>query len=216
MTTHLLFKEAKEALELKVLNKRKRLDALKHATQTQQRRLEELQLTYERLKKAAGTRARHCDPRARKQEEDAMVVLTVQRCVLQYWLIFVNSLAARFVLFVTTENALAGKQPGEDALQVQRGREHHCELSETQKSLAGEHSTHFLHKYKTLSVLKYKTLSVLLSGSGSQEESLTYQGQLDGLEAELLKYRAELNNMQGINSNALQSKEDAKVGQSDV
>lgn len=44
-----------------------------------------------------------------------------------------------------------------------------------------------------------------------QDESLTYQGQLDKLEAELLKYRAELNSMQSINSNALQSKEEAKV-----
>lgn len=44
-----------------------------------------------------------------------------------------------------------------------------------------------------------------------QEESLTYQGQLDRLEAELLKYRAELSSMQSINSNALQSKEEAKV-----
>lgn len=44
-----------------------------------------------------------------------------------------------------------------------------------------------------------------------QDESLTYQGQLDRLEAELLKYRAELSSMQSINSNALQSKEEAKV-----
>lgn len=44
-----------------------------------------------------------------------------------------------------------------------------------------------------------------------QEESVTYQGQLDRLEAELLKYRAELSSMQSINSNALQTKEEAKV-----
>lgn len=50
------------------------------------------------------------------------------------------------------------------------------------------------------------------SSDTPQEESLTYQGQLDGLEAELLKYRAELNSVQSINSNALQSKEEAKVG----
>lgn len=50
------------------------------------------------------------------------------------------------------------------------------------------------------------------SSDSPQEESLTYQGQLDRLEAELLKYRAELNSVQSINSNALQSKEEAKVG----
>lgn len=73
-------KAAGEALELKVLNKRKRLDALKHATRTQQLRLEELQLEYQRVKKAAGARAKHCDARTRKKEEDAMVVLIIQRC----------------------------------------------------------------------------------------------------------------------------------------
>lgn len=73
-------KAAGEALQLKVLNKRKRLDALKHATRTQQRRLEELQLEYQRVKKAAGARAKHCDARTRKKEEDAMVVLIIQRC----------------------------------------------------------------------------------------------------------------------------------------
>lgn len=116
-------KAAREALELKVLNKRKRLDALKHATRTQQRRLEELQLECQRVKKAAGSRAKHCDARIRKKEEDAMVVLIVQRFIIFTMSSIVTSLDA--LTFVTTENALPGKQPGEDALQVQRGREHH-------------------------------------------------------------------------------------------
>lgn len=50
-----------------------------------------------------------------------------------------------------------------------------------------------------------------VSSNTPQDESLTYHGQLDKLEAELLKYRAELSRMQSINSNALQTKEEAKV-----
>lgn len=57
-----------------MLDKRKRLDALKHTTRTQQQRLEVLQLEYQRVKKVAGARAKHCDIRVRKKEEDAMVV----------------------------------------------------------------------------------------------------------------------------------------------
>lgn len=44
-----------------------------------------------------------------------------------------------------------------------------------------------------------------------QEESLTFQGQLDSLEAEILKHRAELHNMQIMNNDAQLSKEAAKV-----
>lgn len=44
-----------------------------------------------------------------------------------------------------------------------------------------------------------------------QEESLTFQGQLDSLEAEILKHREELHNMQVMNNNAQLSKEAAKV-----
>lgn len=60
-----------------MLDKRKRLDALKHATRTRQQRLEALQLEFQRVKKAAGASAKHCDARTRKKEEDAMVVLIV-------------------------------------------------------------------------------------------------------------------------------------------
>lgn len=45
----------------------------------------------------------------------------------------------------------------------------------------------------------------------SQEESLTFQGQLDSLEAEILKNREELHNVQAMNSEAQRSKEAAKV-----
>lgn len=45
----------------------------------------------------------------------------------------------------------------------------------------------------------------------SQEESLTFQGQLDSLEAEILKNREELHSLQVMNSEAQLSKESAKV-----
>uniref|UniRef100_A0A8C4H1W2 Outer dynein arm docking complex subunit 3 n=1 Tax=Dicentrarchus labrax TaxID=13489 RepID=A0A8C4H1W2_DICLA len=44
-----------------------------------------------------------------------------------------------------------------------------------------------------------------------QEESLTFQGQLDSLEAEILKHREELHNMQVMNNDAQLSKEAAKA-----
>lgn len=45
----------------------------------------------------------------------------------------------------------------------------------------------------------------------AQEESLTFQGQLDNQEAEILKHREELHNLQVMNSEAQLSKEAAKV-----
>ncbi|KAK5866439.1 hypothetical protein PBY51_020630 [Eleginops maclovinus] len=44
-----------------------------------------------------------------------------------------------------------------------------------------------------------------------QDESLTFQGQLDSLEAEILKHREELHDMQIMNNNAQLSKEAAKA-----
>jgi len=44
-----------------------------------------------------------------------------------------------------------------------------------------------------------------------QDESLTFQGQLDSLEAEILKHREELHDMQIMNNNAQLYKEAAKV-----
>lgn len=44
-----------------------------------------------------------------------------------------------------------------------------------------------------------------------QEESLTFQGQIDGLEAEIMKYRRELQEVQDMNNKAQLSKETAIV-----
>ncbi len=52
----------------------KRLNALKHTTQTYQRRLEGLKMEYHRMKPEGSGGAQSADARTRKKEEDAMVV----------------------------------------------------------------------------------------------------------------------------------------------
>ena len=47
--------------------------------------------------------------------------------------------------------------------------------------------------------------------SSLQDESLTFQGQLDSFEAEILKQRDELHNLQVMNNDAHLSKDAAKV-----
>lgn len=83
---------AREALEQKVLNKRKRLDALKHTTRTQQRLLEELHLECQKVKKGVSAGTKPSDARTRKKEEDAMVVCSYvtseickYECVFHSW-----------------------------------------------------------------------------------------------------------------------------------
>lgn len=61
-------------LDQKVLAKMKRLNALKHTTQTHQRRLEDLKMEYQRMKPEGSSGAQSADARTRKKEEDAMVV----------------------------------------------------------------------------------------------------------------------------------------------
>lgn len=62
---------------------------------------------------------------------------------------------------------------------------------------------------------KYSFLFLLLSITSQlsppQEESLTFQSILDSLEAEILKYREELNKMQIMNNDAQLSKKAVKV-----
>ena len=64
-------------LERSVLSKKKKFNALKHITQTKQRRLEELKLEYQRLKPEGSSGAQYADARTLKKEEDAMVVTTM-------------------------------------------------------------------------------------------------------------------------------------------
>lgn len=57
-----------------MLSKIKRLNALKHTTQTQQRRLKQLQLEYQRMNPEASGGAQSVDACTRKREEEAMVL----------------------------------------------------------------------------------------------------------------------------------------------
>lgn len=61
-------------LEQKVLQKTKRLNALKHTTQTLERRLEDVKMEQERIKSKCSGKAQSADARSRSKKDDAMVV----------------------------------------------------------------------------------------------------------------------------------------------
>ncbi|XP_034058366.1 coiled-coil domain-containing protein 151 [Gymnodraco acuticeps] len=142
-------KAALTTLDQRVLSKTKRLNALKHTTQTFQCRLDELKKEYQRSKPEGSSGAVSADARARKKEEDAMKLRAL-------------------------ENSLE--------------------------------KTQFKCKEAENIMINYQKLK-----SHLQDESLTFQGQLDSLEAEILKHREELHDMQIMNSNAQLSKEAAKA-----
>ncbi|XP_049900543.1 coiled-coil domain-containing protein 151 isoform X1 [Epinephelus moara] len=142
-------KAALTTLDQRVLSKMKRLNALKHTTQTRKRHLEELNVEYQRLKPEGSRGAQSADARVRKKEEDAMKLRALE-----------NSLEKTQFKCKEAENIMTN-------------------------------------------YLKLK--------SHLQEESLTFQGQLDSLEEEILKHREELHNMQAMNNDAQLSKEAAKA-----
>ncbi|KAM4594054.1 coiled-coil domain-containing protein 151 [Fundulus diaphanus] len=142
-------KEAITALDQKVLSKTKRLNALKHTTQTCQQRLEELNTEEERRKHACSGRAASSDAWACEKEEDAMSL-----------------------------RALANR------------------LEKAQFKCKEAEKCTLIH-------LKLK--------SHLQDESLTYGDQINSLEAEILKYREELHNLQILNNEAQLSKKAAKA-----
>ncbi|XP_068585058.1 coiled-coil domain-containing protein 151 isoform X2 [Cebidichthys violaceus] len=142
-------KAALSTLEQRVLSKVQRLNALKHTTQTHQRRLEELKMEYQRRKPEGGGGAPSADARAQKKEEDAMNLRAL-------------------------ENSLE--------------------------------KTQFKCKEAENIMVNYQKLK-----SHLQEESVTFGSQLDALEAEILKHRDELHDMQVMNNKAQLSKDAAKV-----
>ncbi|XP_041790100.1 coiled-coil domain-containing protein 151 [Chelmon rostratus] len=142
-------KAALTTLDQRVLSKIKRLNALKHTTQTHQHRLDDLKKEYQRMKPEGSGGAQSADARIRKKEEDAMNL---------------------------------------------RALENNLE------------KTQFKCKEAENIMINYQKLK-----SHLQEESLTFQGQLDSLEAEILKHREELHNMQVMNNDAQLSKEAAKA-----
>ncbi|KAM3865378.1 coiled-coil domain-containing protein 151 [Diretmus argenteus] len=144
-------KSAKAAitdLDQKVLLKVKRLNALRHTTQTSRQHLEELQMKYQRMK-PEGSTAKSADARTPKREEDARKLRVL-------------------------ENSLEKTQ---------------LKCSEAERIKKG--------------YLEIK--------NHLQEESLTFQGQLDCLEADIVKHREEFHNLQVMNNDAQLSKDSAKA-----
>ncbi|XP_040041756.2 coiled-coil domain-containing protein 151 isoform X2 [Gasterosteus aculeatus] len=142
-------KTALTTLEHRVLSKKKQLNALKHTSQTHQRRLEELQMEYQRMKPDSSSGAPSPDARIWKKEEDAMNLRAL-------------------------ENSLEKTQ---------------YKCKEAQNIM-----------------VNYQKLK-----SHLQEDSLTFQNQLDSLEADILQHREELHHMQVVNNKAQLSKEAAKL-----
>ncbi|XP_018520248.1 coiled-coil domain-containing protein 151 [Lates calcarifer] len=142
-------KAALTTLDQRVLSKKKRLNALKHTTQTYQQSLKELKMEYQRIKPEGSNGAQSADARTRKKEEDAMNL---------------------------------------------RALENNLEKTQFKCKEAENIMTNYL---------KLK--------SHLQEESLTFQGQLDSLEAEILKHREELHNLKVMYNDAQLSKEAAKA-----
>ncbi|XP_060923402.1 coiled-coil domain-containing protein 151 [Limanda limanda] len=142
-------KAAVTTVEQSMLTKKKRLNALKHTTQTYQQRLEELRVVQQRLKPEGSRGAQSSDARTRKKEEDAMNLRALE-----------NSLEKT--------------------------------------------------KFKCKEADNITTNYLKLKGH-LQDESLTFQGQLDGLEAEILRHRKELHSLQVLNNDAQLSKEAAKA-----
>ncbi|XP_029545393.1 coiled-coil domain-containing protein 151 isoform X3 [Salmo trutta] len=138
-------KAALKVLDQKVCDKMKKLNALKHTTQTYRRRLEDLQTLYQSMK--LENRGPERDTERRNEEAKNLRVL---------------------------ENRLEKAQ------------------------LKCQEAEHIMRGY-----LKLK--------AHLQEESLTFQSQLDKLEAEILRQRQELKDLQVMNSDALLSKDTAKA-----
>ncbi|KAK0130734.1 Coiled-coil domain-containing protein 151 [Merluccius polli] len=142
-------KTALTVLDQEVLIKMKRLNALRHATQTCRHRLEELQLQYKRLK-PEGKRKSQSTVAAAAQAEDHARNLHV------------------------LENSLEKAQ------------------------VKNEEAEHVMRGY-----IKLK--------NHLQDESLTFQPQLDRLEADILKHREEHYGLQVKNSDTQLSKDAAKA-----
>uniref|UniRef100_A0AAZ3P2N2 ODAD1 central coiled coil region domain-containing protein n=1 Tax=Oncorhynchus tshawytscha TaxID=74940 RepID=A0AAZ3P2N2_ONCTS len=138
-------KAALKVLDQKVCDKMKKLNALKHTTQTYRRRLEDLQTLYQSMK--LENRGPERDTERHSEEAKNLRVL---------------------------ENRLEKAQ------------------------LKCQEAEHIMRGY-----LKLK--------AHLQEESLTFQSKLDELEAEILRQRQELKDLQVLNSDALLSKDTAKA-----
>ncbi|KAJ8283742.1 hypothetical protein COCON_G00025920 [Conger conger] len=149
-------KAALAILDQKVCDRVKKLNALKHSTETRRRRLEELQQQYD----SARAQARAPQADAERREEGAK-----------------------------NEGEVAEQQP--QNLRVLENR-----LEKAQ--LKCQEAEHIMRSY-----LKLK--------AHLQDESLTFQMQLDRMEAEILRQRQELQDLQVMKSDANLSKDVAKA-----
>ncbi|XP_062404188.1 coiled-coil domain-containing protein 151 [Sardina pilchardus] len=150
-------KEALKVLDQKVCDKMKKLNALKHTTQTQRKRLEDLRLQHQSLqpeskRSQSGTQRKREDQE--KNEGDSVEIHPQKNLRM-------------------LENRLEKAQ------------------------LKCQEAEYIMRGY-----LKLKT--------HLQEESLTFQSQLDGLEAEIRRQKQELQDLQVMNNDAVLSKETAK------
>ncbi|KAL2087077.1 hypothetical protein ACEWY4_018136 [Coilia grayii] len=150
-------KEALSVLDQKVCGKMKKLNALKHTTQTQRKRLEDLRLQYQTMK----SEKKRSQSGAQKKDEEEK-----------------------------KEGDTDETHPQKN-LRVLENR-----LEKAQ--LKAQEAEYIMRGY-----LKLK--------AHLQEESLTFQTQLDGLEAEILRQRQELQDLQVMNNDAVLSKETAKA-----
>ncbi|XP_041099409.1 coiled-coil domain-containing protein 151 isoform X1 [Polyodon spathula] len=149
-------KAAIEIVDHKVCDKIKRLNALKHDTETRRRRLQELQREYNRkVQESQGSSLAQAEMEESKNE---------------------------------------GESPAEQPQQNLRSLENRLEKAQ----LKCQEAEHIMKVY-----LKLK--------DHLQEESLTFQNKLDSMEAEILRQRQELRELQVMNSDAQLSKDRAKA-----
>ncbi|XP_076133001.1 coiled-coil domain-containing protein 151 [Alosa pseudoharengus] len=150
-------KEALKVLDQKVCDKMKKLNALKHTTQTQLKRLEDLRLQYQSLKPE--NKRSQSGAQSKKEEEE--------------------------------------KNEG-DSVEIHPQKNLRMLENRLEKAqLKCQEAEYIMRGY-----LKLKT--------HLQEESLTFQSQLDGLEAEIRRQKQELQDLQVMNNDAVLSKETAK------
>ncbi|KAJ8415982.1 hypothetical protein AAFF_G00380040 [Aldrovandia affinis] len=173
-------KVALEVLDQKVCEKMKKLNALKHNTETRRRCLEELLQQYNSMQPEP--RAPRFAPEPR--EEDAK-----------------------------SEREAAEEQPQQVPLASLCQTSVHCV---TLRALSLFQNIRMLENRLEKAQLKCQEAEHIVSSylklkAHLQEESLTFQSQLDGVETEILRQRQELQDLQVMKSDAYLSKDVAKA-----
>ncbi|XP_067228806.1 coiled-coil domain-containing protein 151 isoform X2 [Chanodichthys erythropterus] len=181
LTEMFVVQSARTVLEKEVRDKMKKLNAMKHTTQTQKQRLEEMKLQYQSMK----PQSRSPLPDTQKQEEEEKRV-----CI---DITFLPEHAPSAGLSGKRTCCMTGFNRGncENKLRILENR-----LEKTQ--LKCHEAEHIMRGY-----LKLK--------EHLQEDSLTFQPQLDRMEAEIHRQTQVLKELQVMNSDAHLSKDAAKA-----